>query len=232
MKRVVVHIDRLVLKGFRDEDRHAIGEGMRRSSSDCWPIREGGRLLRWAMCRAWKPGGSRTERPNRSGSAEIARVASLRGCRDEHGRSLANVAAKHSRRAARHAGCSNASARAVEELPVSPANAKSATKKKVADQAIRGQRPAENRRRIASPIRCWQRRHIPPSAAHHRASSASRDNRTGRWIRRPPASTAPSPAPAGRWSRRYGRTWSSASATTFRGCGCIPARSPSNRRAT
>ncbi len=29
MKRVVVHIDRLVLKGFRNADSHAIGEGMR-----------------------------------------------------------------------------------------------------------------------------------------------------------------------------------------------------------
>ena len=28
MKRVVVHIDRLVLKGFRPEDRHAIAEGL------------------------------------------------------------------------------------------------------------------------------------------------------------------------------------------------------------
>ena len=29
MKRVVVHIDRLVLKGFRNADFHAIGEAMR-----------------------------------------------------------------------------------------------------------------------------------------------------------------------------------------------------------
>jgi hypothetical protein len=29
MKRVIVHIDRLVLKGFRPEDRHAIAEGLR-----------------------------------------------------------------------------------------------------------------------------------------------------------------------------------------------------------
>jgi hypothetical protein len=29
MKRVVVHIDRMVLNGFRDADAHAIGEGMR-----------------------------------------------------------------------------------------------------------------------------------------------------------------------------------------------------------
>ena len=29
MKRVVVHIDRLVLKGFRNADSQAIGEGMR-----------------------------------------------------------------------------------------------------------------------------------------------------------------------------------------------------------
>ena len=29
MKRVVVHIDRLVLKGFRHEDRHAIAAGLR-----------------------------------------------------------------------------------------------------------------------------------------------------------------------------------------------------------
>ena len=29
MKRVVVHIDRLVLNGFRNADAHAIGEGLR-----------------------------------------------------------------------------------------------------------------------------------------------------------------------------------------------------------
>jgi hypothetical protein len=29
VKHVVVHIDRLVLKGFRNADSHAIGEGMR-----------------------------------------------------------------------------------------------------------------------------------------------------------------------------------------------------------
>lgn len=30
MKHVVVHIDRLVLKGFRPEDRHAIAAGLQR----------------------------------------------------------------------------------------------------------------------------------------------------------------------------------------------------------
>ena len=30
MKRVIVHIDRLVLKGFRHEDQHAIGVGLQR----------------------------------------------------------------------------------------------------------------------------------------------------------------------------------------------------------
>lgn len=30
MKRVIVHIDRLVLKGFRPEDRHAIAAGLQR----------------------------------------------------------------------------------------------------------------------------------------------------------------------------------------------------------
>jgi hypothetical protein len=29
MKRVVVHIESLILKGFRHEDRHAIAEGLR-----------------------------------------------------------------------------------------------------------------------------------------------------------------------------------------------------------
>lgn len=29
MKRVVVHVDRLVLKGFRHEDQHAIAAGLR-----------------------------------------------------------------------------------------------------------------------------------------------------------------------------------------------------------
>jgi hypothetical protein len=29
MKRIVVHIDRLVLSGFRNEDRHAVSAGLR-----------------------------------------------------------------------------------------------------------------------------------------------------------------------------------------------------------
>jgi hypothetical protein len=29
MKRVIVHIDRLALKGFRQEDRYAVGEALR-----------------------------------------------------------------------------------------------------------------------------------------------------------------------------------------------------------
>lgn len=33
MKRVVIHIDRLVLNGFRPEDRHAIGEGLQQELS-------------------------------------------------------------------------------------------------------------------------------------------------------------------------------------------------------
>ena len=33
MKRVVVHIDRLVLKGFRHEDRHAIAMGLQEELS-------------------------------------------------------------------------------------------------------------------------------------------------------------------------------------------------------
>jgi len=31
MKRVILHIDRLVLKGFRHEDRHAIAEGLQQT---------------------------------------------------------------------------------------------------------------------------------------------------------------------------------------------------------
>ena len=33
MKRVVVHIDRLVLRGFRPEDRHAIAAGLQQELS-------------------------------------------------------------------------------------------------------------------------------------------------------------------------------------------------------
>ncbi|MGK2915379.1 MAG: hypothetical protein ACSLE5_13200 [Porticoccaceae bacterium] len=33
MKRVVIHIDSLVLKGFRHEDRHAIAEGLQQELS-------------------------------------------------------------------------------------------------------------------------------------------------------------------------------------------------------
>lgn len=33
MTRLIVHIDRLVLRGFRHEDRHAIAEGLRREIS-------------------------------------------------------------------------------------------------------------------------------------------------------------------------------------------------------
>ena len=89
-----------------------------------------------------------------------------------------------------------------------------------------------NGKRTGLPIRCMAAPQIRVSVAHHPAFSASRDNRPGRWMRRPPAWSKPLPVPAGRWSRRCGRTWSSASATIFPGCGCIPARPPSNRRGT
>ena len=39
-------------------------------------------------------------------------------------------------------------------------------------------------------------------------------------------------APANRWNRRSGRTWSATSGMTFHGCGCIAAPPPSNLRAT
>ena len=42
---------------------------------------------------------------------------------------------------------------------------------------------------------------------------------TGQWIPPPPASTMPLPVPKERWSQCSGRTWSSASATTFRASG-------------
>lgn len=40
MKRVVVHIDRLVLKGFRHEDRHAIAAGLQQELSRVFGDRE------------------------------------------------------------------------------------------------------------------------------------------------------------------------------------------------
>ena len=40
MKRVVVHIDRLVLKGFRHEDRHAIAAGLEQELGRVFADRE------------------------------------------------------------------------------------------------------------------------------------------------------------------------------------------------
>ena len=46
MKRVVVHIDRLVLKGFRHEDRHAIAVGLEQELGRVFADREAVSLLR------------------------------------------------------------------------------------------------------------------------------------------------------------------------------------------
>ena len=46
MKRVVVHIDRLVLKGFRPEDRHAIAAGLQQELGRVFAEREAVSLLR------------------------------------------------------------------------------------------------------------------------------------------------------------------------------------------
>ncbi len=40
MKRVVIHIDRLVLKGFRPEDRHAIAAGLQQELGRVFTDRE------------------------------------------------------------------------------------------------------------------------------------------------------------------------------------------------
>ena len=45
MKRVVVHIDRLVLKGFRPEDRHAIAAGLEQELGRVFSDREAVSLL-------------------------------------------------------------------------------------------------------------------------------------------------------------------------------------------
>ena len=45
MKRVVVHIDRLVLKGFRHEDRHAIAAGLEQELGRVFADREAVSLL-------------------------------------------------------------------------------------------------------------------------------------------------------------------------------------------
>ena len=45
MKRVVVHIDRLVLKGFRPEDRHAIAVGLQQELGRVFADREAVSLL-------------------------------------------------------------------------------------------------------------------------------------------------------------------------------------------
>jgi hypothetical protein len=46
MKRVVVHVDRLVLKGFRHEDQHAIAAGIRQELGRVFADREALSLLR------------------------------------------------------------------------------------------------------------------------------------------------------------------------------------------
>lgn len=46
MKRVVVHIDRLVLKGFRNEDQHAIAVGLRQQLGRVFADRQALSLLR------------------------------------------------------------------------------------------------------------------------------------------------------------------------------------------
>ena len=45
MKRVVVHIDRLVLKGFRHEDRHAIAAGLQQELGRVFAERDAVSLL-------------------------------------------------------------------------------------------------------------------------------------------------------------------------------------------
>lgn len=45
MKHVRVHIDRLVLKGFRHEDRHAIAEGLQQELARVFADREAVSLL-------------------------------------------------------------------------------------------------------------------------------------------------------------------------------------------
>lgn len=40
MKRVVVHIDRLVLKGFRNEDQHAVAAGLQQELSRVFADRD------------------------------------------------------------------------------------------------------------------------------------------------------------------------------------------------
>ena len=46
MKQVVVHIDRLVLRGFRHEDRHAIATGLEQELGRVFADREAVSLLR------------------------------------------------------------------------------------------------------------------------------------------------------------------------------------------
>ena len=46
MKRVIIHIDRLVLKGFRPEDRHAIAAGLQQQLGRVFADREAVSALR------------------------------------------------------------------------------------------------------------------------------------------------------------------------------------------
>lgn len=53
MKRVIVHVDRLVLKGFRHEDQHAIAAGLQQELGRVFADREAVSLLR-AMGDVWR----------------------------------------------------------------------------------------------------------------------------------------------------------------------------------
>jgi len=46
MTRVIVHIDRLVLKGLRPEDRHAVAQGLQAELERAWSGRDAASRLR------------------------------------------------------------------------------------------------------------------------------------------------------------------------------------------
>jgi DNA polymerase III delta prime subunit len=82
MKRVVLHIDSLVLKGFRHEDRHGIAEGLQQELSRLFADPQAAQQLtaRMAMCHGYGSAIYRSTRiQNRSASDRKWRRASARG---------------------------------------------------------------------------------------------------------------------------------------------------------
>ena len=94
---------------------------------------------------------------------------------------------------------------------------RSAARKRHGDRRhiLRSANQEMSKKRIGLPIWCRPCRHILRLAVHRTGCGPCHGNRMGRQMRRQPVWTKPSPVAAGRWSPRYGMTWSKGSTTTF-----------------